>query len=142
MDKDSVETVLNRYETFCIAGGEYSLGHLSNRLKELGKEFSYVTSPSAEALKHAPDFECLIICGPTTQFETSKPVASIMGGASGSRMVNVDEASLSGLNFRGELASCPVDYWYNLTKVNGQSRNIELCYGVTTRRCERTIRKS
>ncbi|MAN15134.1 MAG: hypothetical protein CL945_10795 [Dinoroseobacter sp.] len=125
IEQKPLDRVLESFDSFCIAGAASSVAYIPKRLRELGKEFHYVSSPSETALRSVPEFECLLVCGPTMEIEHQGPTACIMGGKHGARMLNVEgDPGLASLYFRKTDFTTDVDEWFHLSAPAGQTRDV------------------
>ena len=110
--KDPVDAILQRFDTFCIAGQESSIPYIGAELERLGKTYVRVPSHAPQILEQvSADFDCLLLCGTWGDTQTEKPVIAIEHAGSGWRARNLGEFgnSLPELN---EPTSSGTDWFY------------------------------
>ena len=122
VDRAAVDTVLDSFDRFCIAGQQSSVPYVRHRLAEIGKSFFIVPSyaPAViEALKLP--FDCLLICGAMGNYPVTGPCVDIMSsGLPGGPVRNAPDGKLNNLqiNINSNRASRSNNDWFSPAQLN------------------------
>jgi acyl-CoA synthetase (AMP-forming)/AMP-acid ligase II len=116
-DQANIDTLLESFDSFCIAGQESSIPYIRQKLAAAGKRFVTVPSYAPEILATVPHpYDCLLICGAWGDYRIDGPAAAIMFTAnSAARAFNVDDPALKSLIFKRSAAYDPpsaTDWFY------------------------------
>jgi acyl-CoA synthetase (AMP-forming)/AMP-acid ligase II len=115
VDEDAIQTVISKFDSFCIAGQRSSVPYLRKELERQGKPYVYTSSYSREAMEKLPqDFDCLVICGPQGEYPVHKPAIALMRASKNWRVTNTDDRDLNTmkLNPRPEFHHATGTDWF------------------------------
>ena len=110
--KDAVDKILEKYESFCIAGQRASLPYIRRQLERLQKRFIQVPSHHPTILNSLTEkFDCLLICGSMGALDTDLPVVALQHIGQEWRTLNLGDWA----NDIGPLDEIPnsSDDWYH-----------------------------
>jgi acyl-CoA synthetase (AMP-forming)/AMP-acid ligase II len=113
VDKEALELVLARFDTFCIAGHPSSVSYIPKRLNSLGKKYFYVPSYAPQIMRKADPFDCLLVCGPMGQFRVTVPAVPVVTTSWGPLPINIEDSKLKTLTLRGFPESDSAENWFN-----------------------------
>jgi hypothetical protein len=103
VNKVPVDSILARFDSFCIAGQDSSVPYVSSEIERLGKRYVRLPSHAAEALEQLEErYDCLILCGTWGETDTEMPVVALQHASQTWRTLNLGEfgESLPYLNDR------------------------------------------
>jgi acyl-CoA synthetase (AMP-forming)/AMP-acid ligase II len=91
----AVETVVAKFDSFCIAGQRSSVPYLRKELERLGKPYVYTPSYAKELMGKLPqDYDCLVICGAQGEYRLDKPTVALMPAVQEWRVINTGDPEL------------------------------------------------
>ncbi len=97
-----IDVMLQRFDSFCIAGQAASIPYIRDTLTRMGKRFTLVPSYAPEILATvAEPYDCLLICGAWGDYPITTPAGAVMFINYGSASTyNIDDPLLTRLRFK------------------------------------------
>jgi hypothetical protein len=100
VEQSLVDSVIAKFDRFCIAGQRSSLPYVRMELERQNKSFVYAASYAPEILKELPEaYDCVVICGPQGKYKIEGPAVALMRAGGNWRTQNIDDPSIARHSF-------------------------------------------
>jgi hypothetical protein len=142
VNRDPVDKILNRFDSFYIAGQQSSVPYLQKRITALGKRFVLIPSYAPQVINGlAEPCQCLLICGAMGRFDIDLPAAALQFTEHSWHLQMMPELDLDKVPFNTLPSQISHDWFYPYDRVR-HSNHADFVRSRTADRAARARPKS